>query len=113
MVLRKDTIYLYSDEANAEECGTDGYGHPKVCPVLKATVKGDLQPYRNGNSQIMEFGKIIQGLWVLYLDINIEITQDYKVKSPQYEGFFRVYDEPQIRGSFIKHKRVVLQREYK
>ncbi len=113
MVLKTHKIELYNEEANADECGTDGYGHPKVCPVLKATVRGDVQPYRNGNAVIMEFGKLVQGLWVMYLDIHIEITQTYKVKVEGYDGYFRVYDEPQIRGAFVKHKRVVLQREFK
>lgn len=111
MVLKTHTIEIYREDYNEEHCGLDGYNNPKKCLFLFKIVKGDFQPYRE--SDVMsEVGNLSQGQFILYLEASVDIRKTDKVKVEGYEGYFQVYDEPQKRGAFIPHIKVVLQREY-
>jgi hypothetical protein len=111
MVLKTHQIKIYREEYDEDHCGLDGYGNPKKCLFLSATVYGDFQPYRE-TELMSEVGNMVQGQFNLYLDKGVDIRREDKVQVEGYDGYFQVYDEPQVRGAFIPHIKCILQREY-
>lgn len=92
-----DTITIFEMTEDAEECGVDGHGKPKTCPVQQGEpVNGMFQPVRPSEIRISP-GDVPQGDYNLYLPLSTEITSSSKVQVNGEHEYYQIVGKPQKR----------------
>lgn len=104
-----DDITIFELTEDAEECGVDGHGKPKTCPVQTSETKGMFQPIRPSET-MLSAGNINQGDYNLYLPFNTVITSTSKVQVNSEPEYYQVVGKPQKR-QIIGYIKCVLKLE--
>lgn len=92
------------------DCGFDGIDNIPNCLNKLEVVIGDFQPRVSREIQ-EQFGHITQNLYMLYLDIYVDIEYQDKVEVEGYEGRFQVIGHPNKFTSLQPHIECVLMKE--
>jgi hypothetical protein len=104
-----DTITIFEMVEDVDQCGVDGHGKPRTCPVQTSETMGMFQPVRPSETMFSP-GNVNQGDYNLYLPINTEITSSSKVKVNGEPEYYEVVGKPQKR-QIIGYIKCVLKLE--
>ncbi len=79
---------------------------------LVATVPCDFQPMSMKDSQ-MEYGKILEDAYKIYLDGSVEITDTMVLRLVGEKDTYKITGTPSNNNHFLHHHKVVVQKQRK
>lgn len=109
-LFKTHSIELFEEVEDAEQFGVNDYDEPNSGLISKWQGKGDFQPLSTSET-LKTYGEFVQGTYKLYLDVDVEVKPDYKVKVEGYTNLFQVYGNPEVRKALIPHQKINLQYE--
>ncbi len=80
--------------------------------TLIATVPCDFQPMSMKDSQ-MEYGKILEDAYKIYLDGSVEITDTMILRLVGEKDTYKITGTPSNNNHFLHHHKVVVQKQRK
>ena len=110
ILFSRDIVEIYKEILDGSKCGYDHYDQPRKCMILSNIVQGNLQPLSPNESRQI-FGTILQDNYRLYLEENVKIENNYKIRIKSIEGCFKVIGTPKQYKKIIPHIEVLLTRD--